>query len=170
MKNLRLIALLPVFLLTALSASCTAEEYGIGGPLAGVKLPLFKNQHGEPAGHPGSLPEKMAAAKMKTDVQLRYKTWGPQAQSPELDLYPGSVEHWRTYMHKYLPIRSFFDRQSQLNNWIAPKIPGIRTMRIAPFRRSESNPRSWQYSWANSSILPLSSIDSFDRPIMRARP
>ena len=31
-------------------------EYEVGGPLAGVKLPLYKTQHGEPAGHPGCIP------------------------------------------------------------------------------------------------------------------
>jgi hypothetical protein len=43
---------------------------------------------------------------------------------PEVELYPGSVEHFRAYFMKYLPVRSFFDRQSQLKNWVAPAIPG----------------------------------------------
>ena len=33
--------------------ACGAEEYEIGGPLAGVKLPLFPTQHGERPGYPG---------------------------------------------------------------------------------------------------------------------
>ena len=79
-----------------------------GGPLAGWKLPLFPTQHGERPGHPGCLPGKY-------DADLL---------APEVDLYPGSVEHWRAYMFKYMPIRSFFDRQSLLRNWVAPDLPG----------------------------------------------
>jgi hypothetical protein len=43
---------------------------------------------------------------------------------PEVELYPGSVEHFRAYFMKYLPVRSFFDKQSQVKNWTAPSIPG----------------------------------------------
>ena len=116
-----------ILTMMAVLLACTfaiAAEYEIGGPLAGEKLPLYKTQHGEPAGHPGSLPEKMATAGIREDGQLTYKLWGPQEQAPQLELYPGSVEHWRAYMFKYMPVRSFFDRQSQSHNWAAPNIPG----------------------------------------------
>lgn len=68
-----------------------AEEFEVGGPLAGLKLPDSSQNTG-----PG----------------------------PEVELYPGSVEHFRAYFMKYLKVRSFFDRQSQLNIWTAPNIPG----------------------------------------------
>jgi len=69
-------------------AAQTNDELEIGGPLAGLKLPPF-----------------------------RQGDWG------EIELYPGAVEHYRAYMLKYLPIRSFFDRQSMLRNWAVPRIP-----------------------------------------------
>ncbi len=90
-------------------------KYLVGGPLAGVEVPKFKTQHGEPAGHPGSTGQ--------LDGDLPFTTEGLY---PELQLYPGSVEHYRAYMFKYMPIRSFFDVQSQLKNWVAPNIPGAQ--------------------------------------------
>ncbi len=33
------------------------DEYEIGGPLAGVSLPLYKTEHGEEPGCPGYIPE-----------------------------------------------------------------------------------------------------------------
>jgi len=44
---------------------------------------------------------------------------------PEVELFPGSVEHWRGYMMKYVPMRSFFDVQSLLKRWIAAEQPGV---------------------------------------------
>jgi len=100
------------------------EDYVVGGPLAGLKLPLFPGQHGEAPGHPGCIPELMAKGGAVTDMGNAYREWGPQGQAPELDLYPGSVEHWRAYMFKYMPVRSSFDRQSQLKRFTAPALPG----------------------------------------------
>ncbi|MEI6421956.1 MAG: heparinase II/III family protein, partial [Lentisphaerota bacterium] len=76
-------------------------EYEIGGPLAGVKLPPYQTYHGEPPGSPGN-----------------------SLSNYQLQLYPGSVENWRAYMFKYLPVRPLFDIQTQLKNWNAPAIPG----------------------------------------------
>ncbi len=42
-------------LFLAIPNQANGQEYEIGGPLAGVKLPLYKTQHGEPAGYPGCL-------------------------------------------------------------------------------------------------------------------
>ena len=100
------IILAPIFS----SAVLAASEYEIGGPLAGLKLPLFATQHNERPGYPGNLPGK----------------YDDDFLAPELELYPGSVEHYRAYMFKYMPIRSFFDQQSLLKNWIAPDIPGYK--------------------------------------------
>ncbi|MFP4056690.1 MAG: hypothetical protein ACLF0G_07465 [Candidatus Brocadiia bacterium] len=90
-----------------------AAEYEIGGPLAGVKLPLLPTQHGEPPGYPGCIPGA---------DEGRFE---PQGQAPQLELYPGSLEHWRTYWFKYCPVRSFFDRQSQVKNFLAKDLPGV---------------------------------------------
>ena len=40
--------------LCAISVAAAAGDENLpGGPLAGIKLPLMKTQHGEPEGHPG---------------------------------------------------------------------------------------------------------------------
>jgi len=106
------------------SISAAAEEYEIGGPLAGVRLPLFATQHGEQPGYPGCIPDLIEEGEAIEDMGHAYREWGPQGQAPERQLYDGSVEHWRGYMFKYMPIRSFFDRQSQLKNFVAPNLPG----------------------------------------------
>jgi hypothetical protein len=101
-------------------AACAAasqgepREYEIGGPLAGVKLPPYPTQHGEPPGQPGVL--------LETDDDGQ--PIRPAANEPELHLYEGAVEHFRTYWHKYLGVRSFFDRQSMVRNFVTPDIPG----------------------------------------------
>jgi len=102
-------------------AAAGQEEYEIGGPLAGVKLPLFPTECGEPRGYPGCIPELQAAAR---EMDPKSREWTPQGQAPQLQLYDGSVENWRAYWLHYMPIRSMFDRQSQLKNFVAPDIPG----------------------------------------------
>jgi hypothetical protein len=96
------------------------NEYLPGGPLAGLKLPLMATQHGEPAGYPGALGDK--APLKASNPKLSYET---QGIAPQLELYPGSVELFQDYMQKYTPVRSFFDRQSQLKNWKAADLPGL---------------------------------------------
>lgn len=100
-----------------------AREYLVGGPLAGLKLPLMQGDHGEQPGYPGSVPELIAKGKANNDMGNQYTEWGPQGQAPMVELSPGSDELWRAYMFKYLPIRSFFDAQSQIKSWTAPAIP-----------------------------------------------
>jgi hypothetical protein len=100
-----------------------AGQYMPGGPLAGLKLPLFPTQRGEPAGYPGCIPELAAKGKAVKDMGNTYTEFGPQGQAPEMDLYAGSVERWRNYFFKYLPVRALYDRQSQVKNWVAPAIP-----------------------------------------------
>jgi len=75
-------------------------EYEIGGPAAGLKLPVSPQNTG-----PG----------------------------PEVELFPGSVEHWRGYMMKYAPMRSFFDKQSMLKRWIAAEQPGVEKSQIEDY-------------------------------------
>src|SRR5208337_3647312 len=61
---------------------------------------------------------------------VRYSTQGMQ---PEVELYPGSVEHFRDGMFKYLPIRGFFDRQSLLKNFVAPNIPRASAQQVEEY-------------------------------------
>ena len=75
-------------------------EYEIGGPAAGLKLPVSPQNTG-----PG----------------------------PEVELFPGSVEHWRGYFMKYVPMRSFFDKQSMLKRWIAAEQPGVGESQIEDY-------------------------------------
>jgi hypothetical protein len=110
-----------------------AAEYEIGGALAGLRLPLFPTQHGEPAGYPGCIPELARQGKAIVDMGQSYREWEPQGNAPERQLYDGSVEHWRAYMFKYVPIRSFFDRQSQLKNFAAPNLPGAAPHQVEQY-------------------------------------
>jgi hypothetical protein len=87
----------------------------IGGPLAGLKLPPFPTQFGEPAGYPGCLPDPTSPGKLLHDKE---------GLSPELHLHAESVEHWRANDFKYVPARSLYDRQTLLRNWKAPELAG----------------------------------------------
>lgn len=114
-------------------------EYEIGGPLAGVKLDPMPTQHGEPPGYPGGAKE---------------------GQSPELLLYPGSVERFVAYWTKYCPVRSFFDQQSLLKNWVAPDLPGASRAQVesyaAPLYNSPktSVPQRWpDKKWATVPVV-----------------
>jgi hypothetical protein len=110
-----------------------AEQFEIGGPLAGMQLDRFPTVHGEPPGYPGCIPELMEQGESVEDMGQTYRQWGPQGQAPEWHLYDGSVEHWRAYMFKYMPIRSFFDRQSQLKNFEAPDLPGAEAPQVETY-------------------------------------
>ena len=120
-------ALIVLALAAAVSAAAAAEpaEYETGGPLAGVQLPPYPTQHGELPGFPGCIPELIEKGQPVDDMGNQYRQWGPQEQAPERHLYDESVEHWRAYMFKYMPVRSFFDRQSQRKNFTAPELPGV---------------------------------------------
>ena len=99
------------------STAAAAGEYEVGGPLAGENLPPYPTQHGEAPGQPGVIPGK----------------YSNQGQTSERELYPGSVEHYRTVQGKYTPTRSIFDRQSQLKNWTAPNLPGANAARAEAY-------------------------------------
>ncbi|MGB2823778.1 MAG: hypothetical protein WBF17_22550, partial [Phycisphaerae bacterium] len=123
MPRLYLLALLAVSGRACWAESKQRDEFLVGGPLAGLKLPGFPGEHGEEAGYPGCIPALMAKGQAVRDMGKEYAEWGPQGQGAEVQLHPGSVEHWRAYMFKYMPVRSFFDRQSQLRKWVAPNLP-----------------------------------------------
>jgi hypothetical protein len=110
------------------------DEFLPGGPLAGLVLPPFPTQHGEPPGYPGCLPDPNNPGK------LLYDTDGLSA---EVQLHPESVEHWRANDFKYLPTRSLFDRQSLLRNWKAPNsTPSLCTGTAAIATTSSSSRRT----------------------------
>ena len=112
-----------------------------GGPLAGVELPRFATRQGEELGYPGCIPELVAKGEAVRDMGNEYREYGPQGQAPEMELYPGSVEHHRAYMFKYMPIRSFFDRQSQLKRFVAPDLPGADRSQVEEYAEAVLGPR-----------------------------
>ena len=118
--------ILPIQLLLITSVYCQPAKkdlkYLVGGPLAGVEIPKALTQHGEPEGHPGATGQVEGKIQFTTEDLV-----------PEMQLYPGSVEHYRAYMFKYMPIRSFFDVQSQIKNWVAPNIPGAQETNIEQY-------------------------------------
>ena len=79
----KLLAVAPVTVVLLVCA-CTPDDlveghdYEVGGPLAGVKLPLYGPHHGEQPGHPGCVPELMAKAEDVHDMGQAYREWGPQ--------------------------------------------------------------------------------------------
>lgn len=92
----------------SLLGAAGGQDYEVGGPLAGLRLPPFPTQHGEKPGQPGELPGKHDGDPL----------------APCFELNPGSPELYRNYWFKYCPCRSFFDRQSKVRGWVAPNIPG----------------------------------------------
>ena len=54
-------------------------------------------------------------------------------QAPEWQLYPGAVERWRAYWQKYVPVRSVFDRQSQIKNFLARSVKGVRSAQVEEY-------------------------------------
>ncbi|NUN92866.1 MAG: heparinase II/III family protein [Verrucomicrobiae bacterium] len=111
-----------------------AGDEEIGGPLEGPKLPLFPTQHGEPAGYPGWLPQHLnkttddehlqPAAQDQPAPPAPEVSARPGGLWPERQLYPGSVEHWRAYWMKYVPVRALFDAGTLRKVWTAPNLPG----------------------------------------------
>jgi len=106
-----------LFLLIFVSTGLAEQvKYEIGGPLAGVKLPLLPTEQGEPAGYPGCIP---ALQEKQTSNKEGWFKFSAQGNNPVLELRPGSPEIFMAYMDKYMPVRSMFDRQSQVQLWEA---------------------------------------------------
>ncbi len=99
------------------------ETYEVGGPLQGVPLKLFPTQHGEKPGYPGCVP---ALQKPEGEGTRQFTPFTPEGLPPERQLFDGSVEHFRAYWFKYLPVKNFFDRQTLVKNWLAKDLPGTR--------------------------------------------
>ena len=103
------------------SAQPKESAYEVGGPLQGVPLKLFPTQHGEKPGYPGCIPALQKPEGEGDKVMTPFTTEG---LPPERQLFDGSVEHFRAYWFKYLPVKNFFDRQTLLKNWLAKDVPG----------------------------------------------
>jgi len=125
-----------VCLAVSAAAATAPGDYEIGGPLAGVKLPLFPTQNGEEPGYPGCLRELVDPARADNEGNVPYTA---QGQQPELLLYPGAVEHFRSVQFKYVPARSLFDQQSLLKNWVLDQIPGADKKNLEQY----SSPVYW---------------------------
>jgi hypothetical protein len=116
-------------------AAPDASTYVVGGPLAGEKLPLFPSQHGAPPGHPGAIPAAAKAALESKDRASKgdAQDFTVQIESPEYQLYPGSVEHWRAYWMRHVNTRSKWDVQTLVKNFIAPELPGVEKNQITEY-------------------------------------
>src|ERR1043165_4819875 len=114
-------------------ASAAVEQYEVGGPLAGVKI-----QADEPT------------------------SYGAGYQYGR-DLYPGSVEHYRHYWHKYMPTRPFFDRQSQLKNFLAKDLVTPGSSSLSSYAEPIYQYSSKSGSWLNTE-KPREPV-----PVVRAR-
>ena len=97
-------------------AKAADDQYEVGGPLQGVRLPLYPVQHGEKPGHPGCI---SALQKPEGPPEKQVIPFTTEGLPPERQLFDGSVEHFRAYWFKYLPVKSFFDRQTLLRNFLA---------------------------------------------------
>ena len=64
-------AMIPLFY-----SALEADEYEIGGPLAGLKLPLFKTHHGEKPGYPGNLPGQYDHDPLAPELMKIHKIFG----------------------------------------------------------------------------------------------
>jgi HEAT repeat protein len=101
-----------------------------GGFLEGVVLPKFATRFGEPAGFPGCVPELQ---KPEGEGDRQFTPFTPEAVQPEMQLYPGAVEHYRSYWFKYVPVRSTFDAQSLVKRFNAPELPGVAAGQVAQY-------------------------------------
>lgn len=105
----------------------TPAEFEVGGPLQGVALPLYPTQHGEEPGYPGCI------AELQKPEGKGYVPFTSEGLPPERQLYEGSVEHFRAYWFKYLPVKSTFDRQSLLKKWLAKEASGVVASQVEEY-------------------------------------
>lgn len=115
---------------TARVTLAAPAETVVGGPLAGVELPLFPSQNGSPPGHPGAIPEAAEAAKLTDAAEGSFTV---QIVNPQYQLYPGSVENWRAYWMRHVNSRSLWDAQSLVKNFVAATLPGVPAASIRQY-------------------------------------
>lgn len=111
-----LLCLAPTAALAPRAALAAPAEDELGGPLEGLKLPLYKTHHGEPPGYPGVMNGKTT-----------------EGVYPDHELFPGSVEHYHAYFQKYLPVKSLHDAQSLLRNWQATELAQLAGVATEPY-------------------------------------
>jgi hypothetical protein len=129
---------LALMLFVAAPAIGAGPEPLVGGPLAGLALPAFPTQHREPSGFPGCLPDPGEPGKLLNPTE---------GLSAQVELFPGSVEHWRANDFKYLPTRSLYDAQTLLKNWKAPQ--------FAAATEPYAEPLYWNRRHSSAKLLDL---------------
>ena len=107
-------ALISAFCAAALCGGLALAQDGAGIFVPAKQVPLYQTRHGEPAGYPGCLPDAK-----KEDGTPQYPAWG----NPELQLYPGSVEHYRGEQQKYLPSWALVEATSLVKNFRLTDLP-----------------------------------------------
>jgi len=90
-----------------------AAEDGSGVFFPEAKVALYNTHHGEPPGYPGCLPNETDA-----EGKPKYPKWG----NPQVQPYPGSVEHYRTEEIKYTPPWTLFTTASLVKNFRATEL------------------------------------------------
>lgn len=96
---------------------------------------LYRSQQGAPDGFPGCFPGKKPVIDKKTGKPVLDEKTGkpvmkaiyPQWGQPELENYPGSVEHFRTHFIKYLPAINTFNQTSLIKNFKLCEQAGVKT-------------------------------------------
>jgi len=105
---MKILLVLPLFVISAYGA---LDEFG---------NTLYQSQHGAPAGYPGVFPGTKEA-KDKTTGEMKVVPKYPQWGFPELENYPGSVEHYRHRMQKYEPAMNPFNAKTLVRNFVVGK-------------------------------------------------
>jgi hypothetical protein len=80
--------------------------------------PLYPAQHGQ-LGHPGYVAGD--------------KTYGNLWGFPERTAYPGSVEHVRVELQRYIPVAPIYNTKTLVRNWRATELPGVAKERVTPY-------------------------------------
>lgn len=80
--------------------------------------PLYPSQHGEP-GRPG----------LDRNSEQFGRKWGFRERIP----YPGSVEHVRVAVQRYMPVAPVYNARTLLKNWRATELPGLDKSRITEY-------------------------------------
>lgn len=120
----------------------STSEYEIGGPMAGIKLPLYPAQGGAEPGFPGTFKDLQDEAKAKKPESAAFT---PEGNYPARELRPGSPEIFQAYFDKYMPVRPMFDAQSLIQAWDAPNIPGAASGQVVQY----AAPIFWSSRYAN---------------------
>jgi len=122
------VVLIPFILAIALESNDSVAAEAATTDNMGRKL--YVTQHGAPLGYPGCFDDKKEQVDKETgETKLvpKYPIWG----HPELENYPGSVEHFRTKAIKYLPALNPFNAKTLVRNWVMGEQNGVATESFA---------------------------------------